>query len=324
MVTSICISSVQIFVGIWTETAGIGSEEGAEKRPTGIPDGRKVNEYRDSLHRIVHVRCRRSPVRGPGFFWKVWSFPSTAAVCNQGGFLLSAAWSTKLAALKIKAAVWNVFGHEVTAQQRLFSFLPLGRCNQHYVVGNICIVSLKEVSLLTLWWFQGKQALRSTSGSFAYCHFQLWNIDPDFGFAFWAIQWEVEHHRIFIYLCPCFVATNRAFYPLCIICFVVHVRFLHGGLLLYSMYSGRITQKNYFFYSTIPVKASNSWLHIPSLDNILFIRKLREYKAVTNLFQELLIIGEPSKNHIGIRNFLNDYRNETSFVFHKNQSSRII
>ena len=59
--------------------------------------------------------------------------------------------------------------------------------------------SLNEKSLLTLWCdFTGKQALRSTSGSFAYGHFQLCDVDTDFIFAFGAVQWEIENNRILI------------------------------------------------------------------------------------------------------------------------------
>ena len=58
----------------------------------------------------------------------------------------------KTAALRIKAAVSNLFGHEKWLPiSGFFSFLPLGRCNQHYDVDKICIVSLNEKSLLTLW-----------------------------------------------------------------------------------------------------------------------------------------------------------------------------
>ena len=66
----------------------------------------------------------------------MWSFLSTAAVYNQGDFLQSAAESIKTAALKFKAAVVFIFGDEKwLPSSDFFSFLPLGRCNQHYVVG---------------------------------------------------------------------------------------------------------------------------------------------------------------------------------------------
>ena len=57
---------------------------------------------------------------------------------------------------------------------------------------------------------EGKQALRSTSGLFAYGHFQLRNIDPDFCFAFGAVQWKVVNYSIFENFCSGFVATDGA------------------------------------------------------------------------------------------------------------------
>ena len=75
--------------------------------------------------------------------------------------------------------------------------------------------------------FTGKQALRSTSGSFAYGHFQLCNIDPDFGFTLGAVQREIVHYRIFAYFGSGLAAANRAVNPLGSVLFVVHVSFLH-------------------------------------------------------------------------------------------------
>ena len=71
--------------------------------------------------------------------------------------------------------------------------------------------------------FTGKQALRSTSGSFAYGHFQLFDIDPDFGLAFGAIQREVLNHRIFVDSGSGFAATDGAMNPVSSFLFVVHV-----------------------------------------------------------------------------------------------------
>ena len=68
-----------------------------------------------------------------------------------------------------------------------------------------------------------------SSSSFAYGHFQLRNIDPDFGFAFGAVQREVLNHRIFIYFGSGFIATIGAKNPLGTYYFAVHMRFLHGG-----------------------------------------------------------------------------------------------
>ena len=89
-------------------------------------------------------------------------------------------------------------------------------------------MSLNEKSLLTLWCdFTGKQALRSTSGSFAYSHFQLFDVDPDFGFTFWAIQREIKYHCILAYFGSGLTAANRAVNPLGSVLFVVHARFPH-------------------------------------------------------------------------------------------------
>ena len=63
----------------------------------------------------------------------------------------------KLAALKVKAAVWNVFGHEKwLPSSGFFSFLPLGRCNQHYVVGNIYCASEWKEPAYPVRWFHRK------------------------------------------------------------------------------------------------------------------------------------------------------------------------
>ena len=51
------------------------------------------------------------------------------------------------------------------------------------------------------------------SGSFAYGHFQLCNIDPDFGFTLGAVQWEIVHYRIFAYFGSGLIATDWAMNP---------------------------------------------------------------------------------------------------------------
>ena len=86
--------------------------------------------------------------------------------------------------------------------------------------------------------FTGKQALRSTSGSFAYGHFQLCDVDTDFGFAFGAVQWEIKYHCILAYFGSGFAAANRAVNPLGSVLFVVHVSFLHivGLIKLFCVY----------------------------------------------------------------------------------------
>ena len=74
---------------------------------------------------------------------------------------------------------------------------------------------------------KGKQALCFPSGSFAYGHFQLHNIDPDFGFTFWAIQREIVHYRIFMYFCSCFTSTDWAMNPARVFIFSFHLLFSH-------------------------------------------------------------------------------------------------
>lgn len=44
----------------------------------------------------------------------------------------------------------------------------------------------------------GKQALRLPSGSFAYCHFQFYNIDKGFLFTFRTEKREVNHYGVLI------------------------------------------------------------------------------------------------------------------------------
>ena len=53
----------------------------------------------------------------------------------------------------MKAAVVFIFGHEKwLPSSGFFSFLPLGRCNQHYVVGNIyCESEWKEPANPVMW-----------------------------------------------------------------------------------------------------------------------------------------------------------------------------
>ena len=123
-----------------------GSEEGAEKRPTGsLPDGRNMEKFAEQLHRIVHPHCRRCPVWGTSFFWQVCSYRTTAAVYNQGSFLL---WATKpdesqkkMAALKIKATKGEFKAWKVTAQQRLFFFSAAG---QIYEMWHFCVWTVQK------------------------------------------------------------------------------------------------------------------------------------------------------------------------------------
>lgn len=98
----------------------------------------------------------------------MWSFLSTAAFYNQGDFLLSAAKDRKNGGSDNQSRRGNLFGHEKwLPSSGFFSFLPLGR--------SISIM-MKVRSVLWVWMkraclpcdFTGKQALRSTSGSFAY------------------------------------------------------------------------------------------------------------------------------------------------------------
>ena len=67
-----------------------------------------------------------------------------------------------------------------------------------------------------------KQALRFTSGSFAFCHLQLHDINFGFFFAFGAIYGKLEHHCIRIYLCPGFSIADRAMNPPGFDLFLVH------------------------------------------------------------------------------------------------------
>ena len=46
-----------------------------------------------------------------------------------------------------------------------------------------------------------------------YYHFEFYNIDPNFPFAFWAIQWEVGEYGIFINLCSRFPIANQTMHP---------------------------------------------------------------------------------------------------------------
>ena len=77
-----------------------------------------------------------------------------------------------------------------------------------------------------------------TSGLFAYGHFQLRNIDPDFCFAFWAVQWEIKYHCILTYFGSGLTAANRTVNPLGSVQFVIHVSFLHivGLIKLFCIY----------------------------------------------------------------------------------------
>ena len=65
-----------------------------------------------------------------------------------------------------------------------------------------------------------------TSGLFAYGHFQLRNIDPDFGFTLGAVQREIVHYRIFAYFGSGLASTNGAVNPLCCLLLYIHVWFL--------------------------------------------------------------------------------------------------
>ena len=61
-------------------------------------------------------------------------------------------------------------------------------------------------------------------GLFAHHHFQLYNINPSFHFAFWAEKWKPYKDSVCIYLCPGFSPACRARHPTGkLICF--HHRF---------------------------------------------------------------------------------------------------
>ena len=42
-----------------------------------------------------------------------------------------------------------------------------------------------------------------------YYHFEFYNIDPNFPFAFRVLHWEIDEYGIFINLCSRFSTTNR-------------------------------------------------------------------------------------------------------------------
>lgn len=53
---------------------------------------------------------------------------------------------------------------------------------------------------------KGKQAPRFPSGSFAFCHFQLHNIDPDFGFI--CHKWDSEPIQHLLVRCSCAIPLH--------------------------------------------------------------------------------------------------------------------
>ena len=63
-------------------------------------------------------------------------------------------------------------------------------------------------------------------------HFQLYYINPRFIFTLWAEQWKFYKDGIGVYLRPCPVPTDRAWYPAGIGFILQHCTFLLGELLL--------------------------------------------------------------------------------------------
>ena len=132
-------------------------------------------------------------------------------------------------------------------------------------LGNARIVNPKEVclcvkkSLLPAWW-SGEQALSFTSGSFAYGHFHLWNIDPDFCFAFGAVQREIKYHCILAYFGSGLAATNGTVNPLGILINSSHI--LHLYRIGYSVKS--FISKLSCWYEAITSMASSARMVLPS------------------------------------------------------------
>ena len=119
--------------------------------------------------------------------------------------------------------------------------------------------SLNEKSLLTLWCdFTGKQALRSTSGSFAYCHFQLWNIDLDFGFTLGAVQWKFEHYSIHIHLCPGLSIADGTMNPPGFVLITIHNYRASNN----DMFSAvrLVSSLTWSFFQEWPVETNIFWL----------------------------------------------------------------
>ena len=68
----------------------------------------------------------------------------------------------------------------------------------------------------------GKQALRFTSGSFAYCYFQLHYINSGFLFALRAKKGKFEHNRVGVHFGSCFGVADRAANPSKILLIFTH------------------------------------------------------------------------------------------------------
>ena len=73
-----------------------------------------------------------------------------------------------------------------------------------------------------------------TSGSFAYDHFKLYNINSDLFFTFWAEEWKFHQNCICIYFGSCFSITNRATHPKGIISIIFHFQTSDYGFALRS------------------------------------------------------------------------------------------
>ena len=71
---------------------------------------------------------------------------------------------------------------------------------------------------------RGSRLRVSTSGSFAYYHFQLYYINQNFFLAFGAKKRELHQNRIRIYLGSCFPIANGATHPQGIVSIVFHLR----------------------------------------------------------------------------------------------------
>lgn len=62
-----------------------------------------------------------------------------------------------------------------------------------------------------------------SSGSFAYNHFQFYNIYPYFFLAFRTVQWKLHKNGILIYFCSGFPTTNGTMHPHRPFCDATHV-----------------------------------------------------------------------------------------------------
>ena len=98
-------------------------------------------------------------------------------------------------------------------------------------------------------------------GLFAHHHFQLYNINPSFHFAFWAEKWKPYKDSICIYLCPGLIPAYRARHPTGkLICF--HHRF--------SCYIECRSALNVWLLSLTNINRTRSAGHLSAPDFISF------------------------------------------------------